>query len=161
MRIAYLGIGTNLGNRERNLEEAIAKIRECVGSVLMSSSIYETEPWGFRSENDFLNIVVMVETTLTPSGLLGKLLIIESLLGRVRGEKHYESRQIDIDILFYDDLVIDEISLKVPHPLLYTRRFVLIPLCEIDPAIVHPVFKKTVASLLKSCEDKSQVRKYS
>jgi 2-amino-4-hydroxy-6-hydroxymethyldihydropteridine diphosphokinase len=158
MKIVYLGIGTNLDNRERNLEEAVTKIEESIGKVLMSSSIYVTEPWGFISDNDFLNIVVKVETNLNPSGLLGRILMIELLLGRIRGKKKYESRLIDIDILFYEDLVINEINLKIPHPLIHDRRFVLIPLCEIEPELIHPVLNKTVASLLKSCEDKSKVR---
>jgi 2-amino-4-hydroxy-6-hydroxymethyldihydropteridine diphosphokinase len=160
MKRVFLGIGTNLGNRGNNLKEAVARIAENIGPIMKSSSVYETEPWGFQASDEFLNMVVMVETKLTPSGLLGRILMIETLLGRVRDEKQYTSRVIDIDILFYEDQIIDEKSLKIPHPLMHERRFVLVPLCEIDPEMVHPVLKKTVASLLKTCKDKSKVKKY-
>jgi len=158
--IVFLGIGTNLGNRENNLKEAVFRLEEYIGKVLNSSSVYETEPWGFQARDEFLNMVVKVETKLTPSGLLGRILMIESLSGRARSEKQYSSRIVDIDILLYEDLIIDEKSLKIPHPLMHERRFVLVPLCEIDPEMVHPVLKKSVASLLKSCKDKSKVEKY-
>jgi len=160
MKIVYLGIGTNLGNREENLKQAVAKIEEYVGPVLKSSSIYQTAPWGFQSEDEFLNMVVKVETTLTPSGLLGRLLMIESLLGRVRGEKRYSSRLIDIDILLYENLIVEELSLKIPHPLLQDRKFVLVPLCEIAGELIHPVLNKSISELLEICGDKSEVRKY-
>ena len=159
MNIVFLGIGTNLGNRENNLKDAIAKIEECIGKVVGSSSIYETEPWGFHTEDEFLNMVVKVETDLSPSGLLGRILMIESLLGRLREGRQYSSRVIDIDILLYDDLIIDEKSLKIPHPLMHERRFVLVPLCEIGAEMIHPVLKKSFSSLLELCQDKSKVKK--
>jgi 2-amino-4-hydroxy-6-hydroxymethyldihydropteridine diphosphokinase len=157
--VVYLGIGTNLGNREENLKEAVKKVEEFIGRVAKSSSVYETEPWGFHSSDEFLNMVVKVETRLTPSGLLGRILMIESLLGRVRGEKQYASRVIDLDILLYEDQVIDEKSLRIPHPLMHKRKFVMVPLCEIEPDLVHPVLKRTMASLLESCVDQSNVRR--
>lgn len=160
MKKVFLGIGTNLGKREINLKEAVAMIEEYIGPVEKSSSVYETEPWGFQSRDEFLNIVVIVETNLTPSGLLERILKVESMLGRVRGEKQYSSRVIDIDILLYEDLIIDRKSLKIPHQLMHERKFVLIPLCEIAPEMVHPVLKKSFASLLELCNDKSKVKKY-
>ena len=160
MNKVFLGIGTNLGNRENNLKEAVASIEEHVGKVLNSSSVYETEPWGFQSDDGFLNMVVNVETRLAPSGLLGRILEIESLLGRVRGETRYASRIIDIDILLYEDRIIDEESLKIPHPLLQERRFVLVPLCEIASEMIHPVLKKSFSVLLKTCTDESNVKKF-
>lgn len=160
MKIVFLGIGTNLGNRENNLENAIASIGLSIGPVLMSSSIYVTEPWGFQSEEEFLNMVVKLETELTPLMLLERIHTIESLLGRVRGPEQFSSRVIDIDILLYEDMIIDEDNLKIPHPLLQERRFVLVPLCEIAAELLHPVLKKTIEELLEVCEDKGVVKKY-
>ena len=160
MTIVFLGIGTNLGNRESNLEEAVARIEEYIGTVLDSSSIYETEPWGFQAKDEFLNKVVKVKTELSPSGLLGRILMIEYLLGRVRGQVRYSSRLIDIDILLYEDMIVEEESLKIPHPLLQQRKFVLVPLCEIASEMIHPVLKKSIAELLETCEDRGEVKKY-
>ncbi len=157
MKKVFLGIGTNLGNKERNLEQAIARIKEYIGPVLKSSAVYETEPWGFQAKDEFLNMVVKVETKLHPSGVLGRILMIESQLGRVRGKKQYSSRLIDIDILLFEDMIVNEESLKIPHPLLHERRFVLVPLCEIASEFIHPVQKKSIAELLKLCDDKSKV----
>jgi len=159
--IAFLGIGTNLGDRELILKEAVSRIGENIGSVIRSSSVYITEPWGFQTNNEFLNMVVKIETEFIPSELIEKILMIESLLGRVRSERQYSSRIIDIDILLYGDLIIDEKNLKIPHPLMHKRKFVLVPLSEIDAELVHPVLKKSIGSLLDDCEDKSQIRKYS
>ena len=106
-------------------------------------------------------MVVKIETEFIPSELIEKILMIESLLGRVRSERQYSSRIIDIDILLYGDLIIDEKNLKIPHPLMHKRKFVLVPLSEIGAEVVHPVLKKSIGSLLDDCEDKSQIRKYS
>lgn len=158
MKKVFLGIGSNLGNRENNILEAVEKIRELIGPVVSASSIYETEPWGFRSENEFLNMVIEVETKLRPSGLLGRLLMIESLLGRVREGRHYTSRIIDLDILLYNNVIMKTKVLEIPHPKMHERKFVLVPLVEIAPGIVHPVLKKNIRELLEECPDKSRVR---
>lgn len=160
MKIIFLGIGTNLGNREKNLEHAVARIGQSIGRVLISSSIFQTEPWGFQSEKDFLNMAVKIETELAPHVLLEKIQAIESVMGRVRGPEHFSSRLIDIDILLYDDIIIDEENLKIPHALLQERRFVLVPLCEIAHTLIHPVLKKTIEELLEECEDKGMVIKF-
>ena len=159
MNKVFLGIGTNLGDRENNLRAAIMKIEEYVGRVLNSSSVYETAPWGFNAENDFLNMVVKVETLHSPSGLLKRVLMIESMLGRERNQDRYSSRVIDIDILLYDDLVIYEKGLKIPHLLMHERKFVLEPLCELAPDIIHPVLETTMRVLLEECRDRSKISK--
>ena len=160
MKTVYLGIGTNLGDRESNLAKAVALVEEHIGPIKCASSVYETEPWGFQSENYFLNMVIEVEARLGPSGLLGKILMIESLLGRLREGKEYKSRIIDIDILLYDKRVIKKKVLVIPHPRMHERKFVLIPLSEIDGDLTHPVLGKSIRELLEGCQDKTKVEKY-
>ena len=160
MKRVYIGLGTNLGNREQNLESALSRIAEVIGIIIARSSVYETEPWGFLSENKFLNMVIAVDTDLSPSGLLGRLLMIESLLGRLRSTEKYTSRTIDLDILLYGKRIIDTIALKIPHPRMPQRKFVLVPLSEIASDYVHPVLKKRISVLLDECKDKGSVTKF-
>lgn len=128
----YLGLGSNLGDREENIRKAISLIDERVGKVLRQSSLIETEPWGFESSNRFLNAVILCETTLTPRQVLKATQKIERELGRKKKTTlNYSDRLIDIDILLYDDLTVDEPDLKIPHPLMHERDFVMIPLNEI------------------------------
>lgn len=159
MKSVFLGIGTNLGDRAGNLQTALEKISEHIGTVIQHSSVYETEPWGFESKDKFLNMVVEVKTNLKPSGILGRLLMIESLLGRLREGKLYTSRIIDIDILLYDNKIIEKPALVIPHPRMHERKFVLVPLCEIAPELVHPKLGKDIKNLLKECRDKGKVKK--
>jgi len=135
----YLGLGSNLGDREENIRRAIALIDSRVGKVVRQSSLIETEPWGFESTNRFLNGVILCETTLTPREVLKATQKIERELGRKKktqnstlNTQHYKDRPIDIDILLYGDLTIDEPDLKIPHPLMHERDFVMIPLKEIQ-----------------------------
>jgi 2-amino-4-hydroxy-6-hydroxymethyldihydropteridine diphosphokinase len=158
MKNVFLGIGTNLGDREDYLRQAIARIEKFVGTVSKTSAVYETEPWGFETEDAFLNLVIEVETEFQPQEILGKILSIESSLGRIRNEEQYSSRTIDIDILLYEDLVVNEFNLTIPHPLLPIRKFVLVPLCEIAPDLIHPVLIRPLRLLLEECEDKSKVK---
>ena len=158
MRKVFLSLGSNLGNRTENLSQAELKIAEYIGPVNTLSSVYETEPWGFVSDSDFLNLVLCAETDLSPSGLLGRILMIESRMGRIRGETQYKSRNIDIDILLYDNDIVDEPVLKIPHPRMHERRFVMVPIVEIAPDMVHPVLKKSMKELLESCSDNGKVK---
>ena len=134
----YLGLGSNLGNRWENLEQAIRFIDEQVGTVTRQSSFVETEPWGFQSDNRFLNAVVLCETDKTPREILRLTQQIERDMGRHKNDnrrltnRNYTDRPIDIDILLYDDLSVDEPDLKIPHPLMYERDFVMLPLREIN-----------------------------
>lgn len=160
MKKVFLGLGSNLGERAENLRETMVRIEESIGSVVSASSVYETEPWGFVSDKDFFNMVLCVETDLSPSGLLGRILMIESQMGRIRSESQFSSRNIDIDILLYNNEIVNEAALKIPHPRMHERKFVLVPLAELAPDLVHPVLKKSIGSLLKSCKDNSKVRKY-
>jgi len=132
-----------------------------VGTVLKPSSIYETEPWGFTNKNNFLNQVLLVETSLNPYELLKVLKAIETKLGRIRKTQRYSPRCIDIDILFYNDEVYFSDDLVIPHPRLHDRMFTLVPLNEIAPDYLHPILKKTIRELVILCNDKLMVKKYS
>jgi len=132
MHQVYLGLGSNLGDRKTILETAVRQVEERVGPVRKCSSFIETEPWGFESDHTFLNAVVLCETTMTPRKLLQTTQQIERDMGRKRkGTQRYQDRLIDIDILMYDDLTVDEPDLKIPHPLMQERDFVMIPLNEL------------------------------
>lgn len=149
MAIAYLALGTNIGNKRRNMITAAALLAERVGDVLALSGFYETEPWGFQSDNAFLNAALQLETSLPPLELLKATQQIEIEMGRTqKSNGAYHDRIIDIDILLYDDLVLRTPELTLPHPLMHERRFVMEPLAEIAPNLVHPVLKKTVIEII-------------
>ena len=149
MANVYLGLGSNLGDRKEQLITATALLSERVGYVLDVSGFYETTPWGFQSENMFLNRVVRVDTLMSPYVLLDATQQIEYEMGRTAksNNRHYSDRTMDIDILLYDELVLQSPTLVVPHPHMQKRIFVLQPLSEIAPGLIHPILNKTVAEL--------------
>lgn len=155
MANVYIGLGTNLGDKEQNLRDAVHRIEEQIGKVLSLSAFYVTAPWGFASENSFLNAAACVETQLSPLEVLQETQTIERELGRTKKSVNggYSDRLIDIDLLLYDDLVLsvtsaDGAELNLPHPLMAQRDFVMRPLAEIAPALQHPVLKRTMKEIL-------------
>ncbi|BEG99943.1 2-amino-4-hydroxy-6-hydroxymethyldihydropteridine diphosphokinase [Bacteroides sedimenti] len=149
MTKVYLGLGSNLGNKESNLHLSIEKIKERIGKVISLSAFYASEPWGFESDNSFLNAAVCVETVLSPLVLLEEIQKIEKEMGRTKKSLGgvYNDRLIDIDILFYGNLIIRSEKLSVPHPLIKERSFVIIPLNEIAPELIEPETGKTIRTL--------------
>jgi 2-amino-4-hydroxy-6-hydroxymethyldihydropteridine diphosphokinase len=158
MNTCFLLIGGNMGEREQNLQRATGLIEENSGTLVASSSIYETAAWGKTDQPDFLNQVLKITTALSPEELMREIFKIEKLMGREREEK-YGPRLIDIDILFFNDEIIKSSLVSIPHPQLQNRRFVLVPMNEIAPGLMHPVFKKTISQLLIECQDKLDVNK--
>lgn len=161
MAEVYFLLGGNLGDRIVFLQKSQQLLRQEFGQPVLVSSIYETEPWGFDHEQSFLNQVIVCKTNLKPLEVLNKAQAIEEQLGRVRKKNRYSERTIDIDILFYDRLVIETDRLQIPHPRIRERMFVLAPLLEIAPEFVHPVIKKSVKELKKECLDESRVSIFS
>lgn len=159
MPVAYIGLGSNMGDKTANLKRAIEELGKVPGNkVLAVSSFYETEPVGNIEQDWFINAAVKIETDLTPRELLEVLLKIEKELGRVRDER-WGPRTIDLDILLYDDLALNEEGLAIPHPYLHERGFVLVPLSEIAPEVIHPIFKRSIQELLEVLEDSKKIEK--
>ena len=157
LRTTYLSLGSNLGNKLDNLQRAVNLIGQNIGRVTKISSIYNTRSWGFKSD-DFFNICIEVSTNLNPENLLDKVLQIEKKLGRSRSiSEDFQARIIDIDVLLFDDDIIFYNNLKVPHPRMLERKFVLVPLTEIAPNVKHPIAKKTILMCLQSCEDVTEI----
>lgn len=159
MHQVFLGTGGNIGNKHDNFNKVYTFIKNELGAIIKSSSIYETSPWGFQADENFWNQVLVVETDFSPFELLLKINFIESQFGRKRDGQQYKSREMDIDILYFDDEIIEIENLTIPHPLLNKRLFVLVPLAEIAPDFVHPVLRMTSVEMLNICEDKSAIKR--
>ena len=153
----YILLGGNLGDKRKVFSEARAKLSQQVGTITNQSVLYETEPWGFQSDDIFWNQVLEISTALSPEEVLQQTQQVERELGRIRKANQYDSRIIDIDILFYGDQIIQTENLVVPHPRLQERKFALVPLCQIAPELIHPVIQKSIRQLLDECADALKV----
>jgi 2-amino-4-hydroxy-6-hydroxymethyldihydropteridine diphosphokinase len=159
VRTTYLSLGSNQGDKQKNIQAAVNQISEKVGHVTKVSSIYKTHSLGFEG-NDFFNICIEIATSLNPESLIKNVLQIETELGRKRTDTlNYQNRIIDIDVLLFDDDILFYDDLKVPHPRMLERKFVLVPLAEIAPDIIHPIVKKTILICLQNCNDNSEIIK--
>ena len=158
MNQVVLGLGSNIGDRKKNLDKATKELLHNGCRLVKESSIYETEPWGNTNQPQFYNKVLEISTSLSPQELLSLILKIEIKLGRERNKK-WSPRIIDIDILFFSDLIINEPNLNIPHSHLHERKFVLEPLNETVPDYIHPVLKKPIHQLLAELKDTSKVEK--
>lgn len=161
MAVVFLLLGTNLGAKLNNLHRAEDLINSNIGDLTNKSAVYQSPPWGFEHEEDFLNRAVQISTKFSADRLLDTIIDIEVFLGRKRAEKEngYLPRIIDIDILLYEDKIVSSDRLTIPHPRMHLRKFALVALNEIAEDKVHPVFGKTIGELLLLCDDNSVVRK--
>jgi len=152
MSKVYLSIGSNKGNRSVLINKAIDEIEKKIGKIISRSSMYQSKSWGFDS-NDFYNLNLLIDTDIEPKSLLINLKKIEKSMGREDIDGSYSDRFIDIDILFYDNIIIDSEDLKIPHPKIEIRKFVLVPMLEIADDYVHPILNKTIRQLDNECDD--------
>ena len=159
MAIAYLLAGGNLDNTIEKFNRLSDILQKQVGNIIGISKLYQSAPWGFESLHPFINQAIAIQTTLSPEKLLDEIQHIEKSFGRTKNNtKQYQDRSMDIDIIFYDDVIIQSERLTVPHPFMHLRRFVLTPLSEIAPQIIHPVLQKNITELSIACEDKNEVQ---
>lgn len=157
--VTILSLGSNIGDKFNFLTLSKSLIYNKIGQILLSSNIYETEPWGVENQDSYLNQVISVKTDRTPNELLKDIHSIEKELGRIRNV-HYGARTIDIDILYYGERIINAKRLKIPHPHIQKRRFILVPLSEVSPEMLHPLLKKTNQELLDVVKDNGKVTKW-
>jgi 2-amino-4-hydroxy-6-hydroxymethyldihydropteridine diphosphokinase len=155
----FLSLGGNIGDKKEIFTTTIRMVDTRIGHPVRISSVYESPPWGFRSRHFFWNQVLEVETGLTPGEVLAEIRTIENFFGRKRRTGHYLSRKMDIDILFYDDIILKNDELTLPHPMIAFRRFILEPLSEIAPDFLHPVLMDKVNHILSRCKDSSEVKR--
>lgn len=153
----YISIGSNIGNRVLNIDNSIMHLSH-FSKIIKSSSYYETSPWGYTDKRDYLNIILQIQTSLAPYLLLKKIKLIESKMGRKKSNlSNYSARIIDLDIIFFDNIILNDIDLIIPHPKLYNRKFVLVPLCELNPTIKCPFRNETVEDILLNSDDNSDI----
>jgi 2-amino-4-hydroxy-6-hydroxymethyldihydropteridine diphosphokinase len=158
MHQVFLGIGGNTGNKHDNFDKVYTFIKNELGDIIKRSSVYETPPWGFQSDENFWNQILVIETGFSPEELLQKIAEIENWFGRIREKSGYISRKMDIDILYFDELVLNNEKLTIPHPQIANRLFVLVPLAEIAPDFVHPTLRLTSLQMLENCPDNSVIK---
>lgn len=160
MTKAYLGLGSNIGERIGYIEDALSEIKNIKNTnVVKVSSVYETEPWGNVDQDDYLNSVIEIDTGLDAQNLLNELKLIEKKIGRTENQR-WAQREIDIDLLFYGNEILESEFMTVPHPQIEKRKFVLVPMSELNADFIHPVFKKTISQLLSETKDELNVTKY-
>ena len=158
MSKVYFSIGSNKGNRSQLINEAIDKIDISVWKVELKSSIYETQSWGFKS-NNFFNVCLLIESSLSVESIFNKILKIEKDMGRLKSGNKYSDRCIDIDILFVEDIIVNSKNLIIPHPRLHLRKFVLTPMLDLTPDLIHPILNKSIKQLELECDDNDQPKK--
>jgi 2-amino-4-hydroxy-6-hydroxymethyldihydropteridine diphosphokinase len=158
MSKVYFSIGSNKGNRSQLINEAIDKIDIYIGRVELKSSIYQTQSWGFES-NNFYNICLLIESSLSVESIFNKILKIEKDMGRLKSGNKYSDRCIDIDILFVEDIIVNSKNLIIPHPRLHLRKFVLTPMLDLAPDLIHPILNKSIKQLELECDDNDQPKK--
>lgn len=159
MHKVFLGIGGNIGDKQKNFEDVYPIIESKLGKIINASSIYETPPWGFQSDDTFWNSVVEIEYPNSPEQLLDDIHEIEKQFGRKRESENYSSRPMDIDILYFDDLYMETETLIIPHRRMHLRKFVLVPLNQIAPNLKHPLLRLTSLEMLENCKDESIIKK--
>ncbi len=156
---SFLSLGSNLGRRKKNLDDAISQLKFEAGNIINISRVYESEPWGLKNQNFFLNQVIELKTSMSPQNLLICCKNIENKMGRTKSIK-WGKRKIDIDILYFSEIIVQEKDLTIPHPLIQDRNFVLIPLNELSKNFIHPIIKKTNHEILKNSKDTSKIYLY-
>ncbi len=159
MHKVFLGIGGNIGDKQKNFEDVYPIMENKLGKIINASAIYETPPWGFQSSDPFWNSVIEIESPYPPEQLLEKIHEIENQFGRKRDSENYASRPMDIDILYFDNLYMETETLIIPHRRMHLRKFVLVPLNQIAPNLKHPLLRLTSLEMLENCKDESIIKK--